>query len=273
MIERPPDRFVAASVLLSVSHINHDGFQVPLRDLKPLGSAALNGPSLRASLGESIGDGLSKRLLTPRQRQLLLSLATRVTVEPRGTICREHAPATEVFICKEGAAKAFRELRSGKRRVVAFLFADDLFGLAQNGRYLNTIQALTRMTYYRLPREPLKVILQSDADLQFQFLLKVVHELRVQQLHSIVMGRRSARGRIAMFLTMLEHHLRTPSSRHQTLILPMSRTDIADYLGLSLEAVSRAARQLVEDGILGFRGTPKVRILDRKRLEQLAADT
>lgn len=246
---------------------------MPLRPLKPVGLPAPNEPSLPASPVESVSDSLPRRLLTPRQRQLLLSLATRVTIEPRGTIYREHAPATEAFICKEGAAKAFRELRSGKRRVVSFLFADDLFGLAQHGRYLNTVQALTRMTYYRLPLEPLKAVLRTDAEIEFQFLCKVIQGVRVQQFHSIVMGRRSARGRIAMFLTMLEHHLRSPSSRRATLILPMSRTDIADYLGLSLEAVSRAARQLVDDGILAFRGTPRVQIVDRKRLEKLAADT
>ena len=253
--------------------VSHEGFQVPIRDLKQAGSAAFNGPSLPTPPVESIGDTLPRRLLTPRQRQLLLSLATRVTIEARGTIYREHAPATEVFICKEGAAKAFRELRSGKRRVVSFLFADDLFGLAQHGRYLNTVQALTRMTYYRLPLEPLKVVLRTDAEIQFQFLCKVIQGVRVQQFHTILMGRRSARGRIAMFLSMIEHNLRSPSSQRPGLILPMSRTDIADYLGLSLEAVSRAARQLVDEGILAFRGTPRVRILDRKRLEKLAADT
>lgn len=242
------------------------------RDSKPVAPQSREGPALRSATFEATSDGLPKRLLTPRQRQLLLSLSTRVTIEPRGIICREHAPTTEVFICKEGAAKAFRELRSGKRRVVAFLFAHDLFGLFEKGRYLNTIQALTRMTYYRLPLEPLKVVLKTDAELQFQFLCKVVHELRAQQLHAVVMGRRSARGRIAMFLTMIEHHLASPSSRRQTMLLPMSRTDIADYLGLSLEAVIRAAKQLADEGVLAFPGSHRVRILDRQRLEQLAAD-
>jgi CRP-like cAMP-binding protein len=246
--------------------------RVTQSDSKPA-SVAREGPTLATAPAEGAGGGLPKRLLTPRQRQLLLSLATQVTIEPRGTIYREHAPATEAFICKAGAAKAFRELRSGKRRVVSFLFANDLFGLAENGRYLNTIQALTRMTYYRLPLEPLKVVLRSDAEIQFQFLCKIAHELRVQQFHSIVIGRRSATGRIAMFLTMLEHNLRSASARRPTLLLPMSRTDIADYLGLTLEAVIRAARKLADDRVLAFPRTGVIRIVDRKRLEQLAADT
>jgi predicted transcriptional regulator len=77
------------------------------------------------------------------------------------------------------------------------------------------------------------------------------------------------RGAGSLFLTMLEHHLRTPSTILANLGPANEPTDTADYLGLSLEAVSRAARQLVEDGILGFRGTPRVRILTAA-VEQLA---
>jgi CRP/FNR family transcriptional regulator len=85
------------------------------------------------------------------------------------------------------------------------------------------------------------------------------------------MGHRSASGRVAMFLTMLEKHLPDDPSRH-VLPLPMSRSDIAGYLGLSPEAVSRAAKDLVSAGIIDFRGGHEVRIMDRKRLERLAAD-
>lgn len=229
------------------------------------------GPSLRAIPFDATGDGFAMRLLTPRQRQQLASLSTKLTMAAGGTICHEGAQATAVFICSEGAAKAFRELPSGKRRVTAFLFADDLFGLAQHGRYVNTVQALARTVYYRIPLEPLSAVLRSDAELQIHFLCKVVHELRAQQFRAVMMGRRSARGRVAMFLTMLEHNL-SGHSKASAIPLPMSRTDIAGYLGLSLEAVSRAGKQLVDDGIIAFRSGRIVRVLDRKRLERLAAD-
>jgi CRP/FNR family transcriptional regulator len=85
------------------------------------------------------------------------------------------------------------------------------------------------------------------------------------------MGHRSASGRVAMFLTMLEKHLPEQSPRH-LLPLPMSRSDIAGYLGLSPEAVSRAAKDLVDSGIISFGKGREVCILDRKRLERLAAD-
>jgi CRP-like cAMP-binding protein len=96
------------------------------------------GPSLRAAPFDAIGDGAIVRLLTTRQRRDLLALSTRITIGPRGTLYREHAAASAVYICSAGALRAFRDFPSGRRRVTAFLFPDDLFGLSEHGRYLNT---------------------------------------------------------------------------------------------------------------------------------------
>jgi CRP-like cAMP-binding protein len=201
----------------------------------------------------------------------LASLSTKVSFKPRAIVYHEHAQTSAVYICSEGSLKAFRELPSGRRRITAFLFAEDLFGLAERGRYVNTVQALTPTVCYRIPIEPLQVVLRSDAELGFHFLCKMVHELRALQLQSIVMGHRSARGRIAMFLTMLEQNMRTRSPEGG-LPLPMSRSDIAGFLGLSLEAVSRAGKQLVDAGVVEFSPDRVVRVIDRRRLEKLARD-
>ena len=214
---------------------------------------------------------MAARLLTPKQREQLAQLATRVSFNERAVVYKERTPATAVYICREGALRASRELPSGKRRVVAFMFKDDLFGLAQNGLFLNTVQALTRSVCYRIPREPLKELLQKDGELEFQFLCKVIHELRELQFRVIVLGRRSAAGRVAMFLTMLEKNLYGPTP---TGVIPlhMTRSDIAGYLGLSLESVSRACKRLVDTGLIKFPNQRTVQVLDRKHLEQLSAD-
>jgi CRP/FNR family transcriptional regulator len=229
------------------------------------------GPTLRAAPFEELGNKVAMRLLTPRQRHELESLATRITYKPGAAVYREHSQSTAIFICEDGALKAFRDLPSGKRRVMSFLFAGDLFGLSEHGRYLNTVQALTKSVCFCIPREQLVAVLRRDSELEFHFLCKVIHELRALQLRSIIMGHRSASGRVAMFLTMLEKHLPDDSPRH-VLPLPMSRADIAGYLGLSPEAVSRAAKELVAAGVIAFSGGKEVRILDRKRVERLAAD-
>jgi CRP-like cAMP-binding protein len=230
------------------------------------------GPSLRATPAfEAIGDGVAERLLTPPQRRLLASLSTRVTLPPRATVYREGAVASAVFICARGVLKAYRDLPSGRRRVTAFLFPQDLFGLAHGGHYSNTVQALTQVNAFRLPLDELRTVLKRDGELEFQFLTKLVHEIRELQLRTIVMGRRSAAGRLAMFVQMLQRKDRNRPGQTQ-LTLPMSRSDIADYLGLSLEAVSRGSRTLIDAGIIAFDGRSQLKILDNRRLEKIAND-
>ncbi len=155
--------------------------------------------------------------------------------------------------------------------MTAFVFADDIFGLAEVGRYVNTAQTLTPSTIYSVPFEVLASVLQQDADLEFHFLSKVTHELRESQRRAIMMGRRDAAGRLAMFLVTLRRRLGRRAAR-DVIPLPMSRSDIAAYLGHSLEAVVRASAQLTKMGIVEFHGRHEVHVVDSGRLERLADD-
>jgi CRP/FNR family transcriptional regulator len=208
--------------------------------------------------------------LTDRQRQDVLAIATRLRLPPRLTLYHEAAPASSLFVVGEGAVKAFRDLPSGKRRVASFLFRGDVFGLAENGRYLNTARTITHVNLYRLPIDKLTELLKHDAELQFKVLCKVTHELRQAQRRAIVVSRRDAAGRLAMFLLMIKTHL-IDDLHPDTISLPMSRSDIADYLALSLEAVSRAAAELARRKLVQFEGRHLARVLDAKRLGALAA--
>ena len=226
-------------------------------------------PTLRM-VRPSADAGSPGELLTARQRRQLSAIATVVRLPARRLLFRENAPATAIFVCNEGVVKAFRELPSGKRRVAAFLFPGDLLGLAENGRYVNTTRTVTPAVFHRLRRDELISVLKGDAELQFHVLCKVTHELRKAQRHAILIGRKEALGRVAMFLVMLEE--RTQRAARTPLIpVAMSRTDIADYLALSLEAVSRATSDLARRGIVEFPDRHTARVLDRDRLARLAA--
>ena len=205
--------------------------------------------------------------LTERQRQRLLSIATRERFSPRTIVYREGGPAHDIFINRDGVVKAYRDLPSGRRRIVSFLLQGDLFGLAEGGCYVNTTQTVTPVTAYRVPLEALAALLRRDAELEFLFLCKVTHELREAQRQQIRLGRRDATGRFAMFVGALE--AQTPDGGRSGIPVPMSRADIADYLGLSAEAVSRAGSRLAKQNILHFEGRHLVRIVDRVRFAKL----
>ena len=207
------------------------------------------------------------QLLTASQQSQLAEIGEQITV-PRGHVFyRNGTPAKWLFFLQEGAVKSFRELPSGTQRIKAFLFSGDIFGLAEAGQYVNTVRALTRVTCYRVPLHALIELLQRDAALEYHFLAKVTHALRTAERKAIMMGRRDTPGRLAMFLVMLRRRL--PGST--VLPLMMSRTDIAGFLGHSLEAVSRAASRLAKQGIIAV-DRNQVKILDPVQLERLAAN-
>jgi CRP/FNR family transcriptional regulator len=206
--------------------------------------------------------------LSESQRQRLATIASLVSFPSRTIVYREEMELSWIFISSVGVLKAYREMPSGKRRVASFLFPGDVFGLAENGRYTNTVQTVTNATLYRIPNEALANMLRRDPELQFQFLCKITHELRQGQRHSILIARRDAAGRLAMFLSMLEKH--TPTGSHGGWIqLPMSRTDLAEYLCLSLESVSRASAALARRGIVAFQGGHAAKVIDRASFEKL----
>jgi CRP/FNR family transcriptional regulator len=229
------------------------------------------GPAIAARRFLAREEGLVAQLLTPRQRQQLLDISTIVKLGKGQFFYREGQEAKAIFIGRTGAVKTFRELPSGAKRIKSFLFSRDLFGLAEHGHYVNSARALTPASCYRIELEDLVPLLQRDAALEYQFLIKLTHEIRESQRRIIMLARKDAIGRLAMFLVMMRDRQIEAKSR-DVVPLPMSRSDIADYVGHSLETVSRATTKLIKQGLIAFDGRHQVRILDTVRLERMAAN-
>src|SRR5688572_11856164 len=223
-------------------------------------------PMLRAASFGS-GDKPLMQILTVKQQTELGRIATEIGFRRGVSIYEADSPAHWVFIMKEGVVKAFQDLSNGSQQVLAFLFAGDVFGLAQDGRYVNSVKAVTPIICFKIPIGALTDMFLRDSELELQFLIKVTHELREAQRRQIILTRQRAHDRVAMFLRMLQLRDVDASSRIE---LPMSRRDIARYLGLSEEAVSRAAARLSRERIVAFHGRHLAQILDRTRFEQLA---
>ena len=210
-------------------------------------------------------------LLSNAQREELGRHAAVRTLAARTVVYRADAEAASVFIVGEGVVKSFRELPSGRRRIAAFLFPRDVFGLAKAGRYVNSVQTITPVRLYELDVDTLAGLFKADPNLELQFLCKAFHVIREAQHHNIIVGRRDAAGRLAMLLALLwRQNGRTP--RQSDVPIPMTRSDIANYLGLSLETVVRATRRLERQGIVEFVGRHQARIVDHRRFEALASN-
>jgi CRP/FNR family transcriptional regulator, anaerobic regulatory protein len=225
------------------------------------------GPSLWAVPFELASTATIVQLLSNPQQLQLAGIAAQLRL-PAGTILhRQDSIADWVFIVSHGVAKTFHRLPSGKRRVLAFLFEGDLSGLAEYGRYVNTVQSLTPIRLYRIRLDRLLDLLRRDSLMDVQFLLKVTYELRASVRRTLMVSRRDAAGRLAIFLRMLDQRQR---DRHSPIEIPMSPSDIASFLGLSVKTLIGASRRLQDAGLVAFDGRHAMRILDRRRLEDLA---
>jgi len=236
----------------------------PPTELLPVGMRGLHASSFLKSVAHH------EIRLTDRQRVALMQIATRIVLPARSVVYHQDSPGGSVYAITSGAVKGFRDLRRGKHAVTAFLFARDLFGLAEYGQYVNTTHTLSLTTMYRLPVMDLAHLLKHDAELQFKFLVKITHELRESQRRMVLMHRRDATGRLAMFISMMSQRLGSETA-HAEIWLPMTRADIAGYIGLSTESVSRAATALERRGLVVFDTPHEVRIVDPSAFSRLVA--
>jgi CRP-like cAMP-binding protein len=229
-----------------------------------------HGPSIAAVALWGASGGRRAQLLTDEERAQLSVIASIARFKKGAQIYREGERADAVFNIVSGVVKSYKVLPDRTERIAAFLFADDLFGLAEEGHYTNATKAVTAVTAYRIPVPALESRLRKDAALEFHVICKLCHELREAQRHALLLGRRNALARVAMFFQLLENYQSVRGESAEELYLPMNRSDIADYLGMSLEAISRSFRTLTSRGFLSFGNKRHVRVLNRGQLEAIA---
>ena len=234
-------------------------------------SRRTDGPSISAIPYQEASDGKITRLLSEHERDLIAQISLTVRFGRGDTIYRAGDPAVFVYNISSGVARTYRTLPDGTRAVIGFFFPDDLLGLAEEGAYVNSAQAVTAMTAYRLPAPALENLLRRDATLEWHILVKLCHELREAQLHAVILKQQGALSRLALFLQMLDRSRQARDGDSREIYLPMTRSDIADYIGFSLPAVSRSFRSLADRHLISFRDRRHLLIAGHERLASLIA--
>jgi CRP/FNR family transcriptional regulator, anaerobic regulatory protein len=201
---------------------------------------------------------LLDNLLSPAEQAALAEIATILTYQAGGAaIFTEGEDAHFLYLIDEGVVRICRTLPDGARQVLGFMWPGDMLGLVEAGRYVNAAETLTPATLFRLPLERLERLLLSEPSLQLHMLIKAAHELRRAQRQLIVLGQLNNAKRLASFLVDIRQHVAFFESSTGLLRLPMSRFDIADYLGTSPESVARAFAALERAGLVR-RASPRV---------------
>lgn len=166
-----------------------------------------------------------------------------------------------------GAVRTYKLLSDGRRQISAFHLPGDVFGLDPGSEHRLTAEAITNTTVRLVPRRNLEKAAASNVQVARNLWTITASDLRHAEDHMLLLGRKTAMERVATFLLEMDRRL----ARAGMMALPMCRRDIGDYLGLTLETVSRALSQLNDEGILMFSSARQIALRNRQRLSAMEA--
>jgi CRP/FNR family nitrogen fixation transcriptional regulator len=193
-------------------------------------------------------------------------IGTEVPFPRNGQLYCEGEPATYLYRIISGVARSYRMTTDGRRQIVAFYVPGDLFGFEAGATHMLSTEAITDTRVRMVKRTAMMNIAAEDDDVANQLWLCVGYEIRRNQEHILQFGR-PADARVASFL--LEMSRRMPNANAAA--LSISRQDIADFLDLRIETVSRIMTRFARSGAISLSNNRKISIRKPAILAQLIA--
>ena len=204
-----------------------------------------------SSFDRTFGRAQVANLLTPEIHDRLHGIATLVEFpHGRDVIFNEGDDVSHIYFIAGGMVRISRRTASGRRQVIAFMLPGDMFGMPEQGLYANSAETMGDVTLYQVPWPQLSTLMQQDAALQAGLLMRMSFELRQAQKRILILGQQNVSQRLASFLLDLMEHGDFYDAPQRQLFLPLSRFDLADYLGTSAETVVRILAKLEKDGLV-----------------------
>lgn len=215
------------------------------------------------------GSSVCSALDAPELRQFE-HLGRHVQFEPCETVFSEEDIASSYFNVLDGVMRLYKLLPDGRRQIVGFALPGDFLGMNISGRHNFSADAIGVVAVCQFAKAPFGRFIEDRPHL-----LRRINELAIRELsqardHMVLLGRRSAEEKVATFLLGWRERLIPLNGLSNTVPLPMSRQDIADYLGLTIETVSRTFTKLERDGVIEIIHGG-ISLLDPARAEALAA--
>lgn len=186
-------------------------------------------------------------------------------------LCWEGTSAGHVYSVTHGVLRLSKLLPDGRRQITGFAFPGDFLGITLEDEHPFTAEAVAPAELCRFPRSRFDTFVEEHPHMERRLYTEAARELSAAREQLVLLGRKTAAERLATFL--LQMMARTPQTDGQPprALLPMSRSDIADYLGLRIETVSREIGALKTARLVRMMGIHELLILDLDALETLAA--
>ncbi len=198
------------------------------------------------------------------------ALGRTLILAPGEALFHEGDPATRVFTLTRGTLKLYRLLPDGRRHVSGFLHPGDFLGIGVGHEHALSAEALEEAQLCWFPRSRFDDFVKQYATMERSLYRTAADELAAAHEQMLLLARKTASERVASFLVELAGRTAPGEAANVVVRLPMSRSDIADYLGLTKETVSRVFSRLRKGGLIRLIRTDEVELTGRERLEQVA---
>ena len=189
---------------------------------------------------------------------------------PSGRSIFEEGDASgTVYNISAGEVRLFKLLPDGRRQITGFLRAGDFLGLSSHGVYAYSAEAMTKVSLCVFRVGELERLFDAFPRVRERLLEKANDELAAAQEQMLLLGRKTAREKLLSFLLVRARH-EDDDGIDTAISVPMTRADIADYLGLTVETVSRTFTALRDDGLIRTPSPNRVELADLDRIEDIA---
>jgi len=190
---------------------------------------------------------------------------------PGQSLFDEEDKADFAYNLVEGTIRLYKLLPDGRRQITGFAIAGDFLGLSSRGQYAYSAEAVSGASLCRFKLTDLAKLYKQFPAMEHRVLAIANDELAAAQDQMLLLGRKTPMEKVTSFLLTLTKRLERVGRQHDQLSLSMTRADIADFLGLTVETVSRTFSKLRAAKMIGLPTPDQVQILDRVRLQAIAA--
>ncbi len=192
------------------------------------------------------------------------------TFEAKEHVFREGDAVTHVYQVEAGHVCIYKMLSDGRRQVIDFAYPGDFIGLGAMHEHGCNAQATSRARIRLMPVVTLRQVMRDDALLGMKLYEAISRELLAARELLMTVSQRTAMERVASFLVALSRRNARRGEDPREFVLPMTRNDIADFLGLTIETVSRTFTKLRAEGLIDLAQSVLVTIVDPASLEEFA---
>lgn len=200
----------------------------------------------------------------------LEAIMTSKKLDTNEMLVEEGEPKLRVYSLTSGMLRIYTSLPDGRRQIAGFLFPGDFLGLADDEVYSLSAEAVVPSALCAFSAKEMERLMERFPKLKERLYQMTRLALRTARDNQLVLGRLAPVEKLASFLLVLSARAEKRGEKPNPVHLLMNRTDIADYLGLTIETVSRSFTKLKTQGLIQLRDANTVEILSRRSLTVVA---